>query len=135
MHKGFIKWAAVLGGLAVLLGAFGAHQLKSMFSDHAIQIFETGVRYQFYHVFALLLTALLYKDFSNQYMRWAGYLFIAGIFLFSFSLYLLTYVTGAVQSGFKWVGPITPIGGLCFLAGWVFLLVGANHRHGSLRKI
>lgn len=135
MHKGFIQWAAVFGILAVLLGAFGAHQLKSMFSDHAVQIFETGVRYQFYHAFALLLTAILYKEFPNRYIRWAGYLFIAGIFLFSFSLYLLTYVTGAVLPGFKWVGPVTPVGGLCFLAGWLCLLIGANHRHQTLHKI
>lgn len=135
MHKGFIQWAAVFGILAVLLGAFGVHQLKSMFSDHAVQIFETGVRYQFYHAFALLLAAILYKEFPNRYMRWAGYFFIAGIFLFSFSLYLLTYVTGAVLPGFKWVGPVTPVGGLCFLAGWLCLLIGANHRHQTLHKI
>ncbi len=90
MHKGFIKWAAVFGVLAVLLGAFGAHQLKNMFSDNAVQIFETGVRYHFYHVFALLFTSMIYKDYSNAYIRWAGRLFIIGIFLFSFSLYFLT---------------------------------------------
>ncbi len=135
MHKGFIKWAAVFGALAVLLGAFGAHQLKNMFSDNAVQIFETGVRYHFYHVFALLFTSMIYKDYSNAYIRWAGRLFIIGIFLFSFSLYFLTYVTGAVQPGFKWLGPITPIGGVCFLAGWVCLFIGCNYRYKSLHKI
>ncbi len=135
MHKGFIKWAAALGFIAVLLGAFGAHQLKNLFSDNAVQIFETGVRYQFYHVFALLFTGILYKDFSNDYIRWAGRLFITGIFLFSFSLYFLTYVTGAVQPGFNWIGAITPIGGLCFLAAWVCIFLGCYHRRGSLRKM
>ncbi len=135
MHKSLIKWAAVLGALAVLLGAFGAHQLKNLFSNNAVQIFETGVRYHFYHVFALLFTAVMYKEYHNRFIRWAGRLFIIGILLFSFSLYFLTYVVGAVQPGFKWVGPITPIGGLCFLAGWVCIFIGCNNRHGGLRNI
>ncbi len=135
MNKGFIKWAAVLGALAVLLGAFGAHQLKSFFSNNAVQIFETGVRYHFYHVFALLFTAVIYKEYRNAFIRWSGILFITGILLFSFSLYFQTFVVGAVQPGFKWVGPITPIGGLCFLAGWVCIFIGCNKKHGSLSKI
>lgn len=135
MHKGFIKWAAVLGALAVLLGAFGAHQLKKLFSDNAVQIYETGIRYHFYHVLALMFTGILYKEFPNKFMKWAGRFFITGIFLFCFSLYFLTYVTGAVQAGFKWLGPITPIGGLCFLAGWICVFIGCKARQGSLRKI
>ena len=124
MHKGFIKTAAVLGLLSVALGAFAAHALKEKISDYAVNIFETGVRYQFYHVFALLAAAIIYKDFSNGFMRWSGILFITGIILFSGSLYILTYIKGVVMPGYTWIGVITPIGGLLFMVGWVFLFIG-----------
>lgn len=121
MHKGFLKTAAIVGALSVGLGAFAAHGLKELFSNDAIAIFETGVRYQFYHVFALLAVAILYKDFPS--LKTAGWLFIGGIILFSGSLYLLTIVKGMVQPGYKWIGPITPIGGLLFIAGWLWMFV------------
>ena len=75
MQKSFLKLAALLGALSVILGAFGAHSLKAMISDRSLAIFETAVRYQFYHVFALLLTGILYKEFPNSYLQWAGRLF------------------------------------------------------------
>ena len=124
MHKGFIKTAAILGLLSVALGAFAAHALKELLSDYAVNIFETGVRYQFYHVFALFTAGILYKDFPNKFIKWSGIFFIAGIILFSGSLYFLTYVKGAVLPGYKWIGPITPIGGLSFILGWLFLFIG-----------
>ena len=124
MHKGFIKTAAILGFLSVILGAFAAHALKEMVSDYAVNIFETGVRYQFYHVFALLAAGILYKEFPNVFIKWAGIFFIAGIILFSGSLYFLTYVKGTIMPGYKWIGPITPIGGLFFILGWLFLFAG-----------
>ncbi len=124
MHKGFIKTAAMLGVLAVALGAFAAHALKERISDYAVNIFETGVRYQFYHVFALLVAGILYKEFPNRFIRWAGILFISGIILFSGSLYCLMYIKGAVMPGYKWIGAITPIGGLAFILGWLFLFIG-----------
>ena len=124
MHKGFIKTAAILGFLSVILGAFAAHALKELLSDYAVNIFETGVRYQFYHVFALLAAGILYKEFPNQFIKWSGIFFIAGIILFSGSLYFLTYVKGTVMPGYKWIGPITPIGGLFFILGWLFLFIG-----------
>ena len=124
MHKGFIKTAAVFGFLSVVFGAFAAHALKELFSDYAVNIFETGVRYQFYHVFALLAAGILYKDFPNKFIKWSGIFFIAGIILFSGSLYFLTYVKGAVMPGYNWIGPITPIGGLFFILGWLFLFIG-----------
>ncbi|MBA2250452.1 MAG: DUF423 domain-containing protein [Chitinophagaceae bacterium] len=123
MHKGFIKTAAFFGALSVILGAFAAHALKQKISDYAVNIFETGVRYQFYHVFALLATGILFKEFPNKFMRWAGIFFIAGIVLFSGSLYCLMYVKGAVLPGYDWIGAITPIGGLAFILGWVFLFI------------
>jgi len=124
MHKGFIRAAAITGLLSVAFGAFAAHALKELFSEYAVNIFETGVRYQFYHVFALLAAGILYKEFPNQFIRWAGIFFIIGIILFSGSLYALTYVKGAVMPGYKWLGPITPIGGLSFILGWLFLFIG-----------
>jgi uncharacterized membrane protein YgdD (TMEM256/DUF423 family) len=124
MHKGFIKTAAILGALSVALGAFAAHALKEKVSDYAVNIFETGIRYQFYHVSALLAAGILYKDFPNQFIKWCGSLFIAGIILFSGSLYILTWIKGAVIPGYDWIGVVTPVGGLCFILGWLFLFFG-----------
>lgn len=129
MHKGFLQTAAVLGALSVGLGAFGAHALKRVASDAAVSIFETGVRYQFYHVFAIALAAILYRDFSSKWLVWSGDLFVTGIILFSGSLYLLTYVKAAAKTNLEWVGVITPFGGLAFIAGWLCLLMGLYKAH------
>ncbi len=134
MHKGFIKTAAILGVLAVALGAFAAHALKERISDYAVNIFETGVRYQFYHVFALLVAGILYKEFPNRFIKWAGILFITGIILFSGSLYCLMYIKGAVMPGYKWIGAITPIGGLAFILGWLTLLIGCFAKSNNAGK-
>lgn len=131
MHKGFIKTAAILGLLSVALGAFAAHALKELLSDSAAAIFETGVRYQFYHVFALLASGILYKEFPNKFIRWSGIFFIVGIILFSGSLYFLTYIKGNAMQGFTWVGPITPVGGLLFILGWIFLFFGLLKTNGN----
>ena len=120
MHKPFIKTAAILGALSVMLGAFAAHGLKQLLSPDNLQIFETAVRYQFYHVFALLAVGILYKEFSGKFMLWAGKLFIAGIIIFSGSLYLLCYVKHNAMP-LNWLGAITPFGGASFIAGWVML--------------
>lgn len=120
MHKGFIKTAALLGALSVILGAFAAHGLKKYFSAELLATFETAVRYQFYHVFALLAVGILYGSFSSAAMKWAGYLFITGMILFSGSLYLLCYVKYA-GAGLNWIGAITPFGGASFIAGWLML--------------
>src|SRR5438128_1480515 len=104
MHKGFLKTAAIIGALSVALGAFAAHALKQQVSDYAVNIFETAVRYQFYHVFALLAAGILYKDFAGKFMRWAGILFITGMILFCGSLYILTYIKAAVLPGYDWIG-------------------------------
>jgi len=124
MHKTFLLVASVLGAVAVAFGAFGAHALKKMVSETAVTIFETGVRYQFYHVFALALAGILFRDYSNKWILWAGNLFIIGMLLFSGSLYLLTYIKAAVKPGLEWVGIITPFGGLAFIAGWICMFIG-----------
>src|SRR6185437_4294192 len=128
MHKGFLKTATLLGALSVALGAFAAHSLKQHVSDYAVGIFETAVRYQFYHAFALLAAGILYKDFHNKIIQWAGKLFIAGIIFFCISLYLLTFIKAAVLPGYDWVGAITPVGGLCFIAGWLCLFLGIRRK-------
>ncbi len=128
MHKGFIKTAALLGALSVMLGAFAAHGLKKILSADDLQIFETAVRYQFYHVFALLAIGILYKEFPGKLMVWSGRLFIAGIIIFSGSLYLLCYVKYN-QLPLNWVGAITPFGGAAFIAGWVMLLLAVVKRN------
>lgn len=124
MYKVFFQSATLLGALSVALGAFGSHALKKMAPAETIAIFETGVRYQFYHVFALIAVAFLYKDFPNQYVYWSGCLFISGIVFFSGSLYLLTYKQIAGADYLAWVGPITPLGGLQLIIAWILFLLG-----------
>jgi len=126
MQKSFLKLAALLGALSVVLGAFGAHALKTMINEKSLAIFETGVRYQYYHVIALGITGILYKDFTNNFLQWAGRLFCMGILLFSGSLYFLAFTEMSELSSLKWVGAITPIGGACFIAGWLLLALGIS---------
>ncbi len=122
MHTGFIKIAAISGVFAVALGAFAAHGLKQVASPDVIQMFETAVRYQFYHTIALMLTAILYKEYGGKLLKWAGYSFITGMVLFSGSLYLLSYLK--IKSfSMNWVGAITPVGGLLFILGWLLLFI------------
>lgn len=128
MHKSYFRLAAWLGALAVILGAFAAHKLKEMVPEYAVNIFETGVRYQFYHVFALALTALVWKEHANKWVQYAGTVFVLGIIFFSGSLYVLTWLTAADLPGAKIVGPVTPVGGLFFIAGWLLLAKGVAEK-------
>lgn len=121
MHKGYLRTAALLGALAVALGAFGAHRLKQLVPAETVSTFETGVRYQFYHVFALLAVAILFSTFSQRWLKYAANCFLAGIILFSGSLYLLTVLKATDTVGLSGIGAITPIGGVFFIAGWLCL--------------
>jgi uncharacterized membrane protein YgdD (TMEM256/DUF423 family) len=121
MHRSFLTTASVLLGLAVILGAFGAHGLRDIVSAQSLSTYETGVRYHFYHGFALLATGILYERFNKKWLRFAGYCFIIGIVLFSGSLYLLAVLMKPDVVGIEKIGLITPIGGLFFIAGWIFL--------------
>lgn len=121
MNKSFLITAALLGALSVVLGAFGAHALKNRIPADALDIFETSIRYQFYHVFALLAVGLLSQYFPGSFITWSGRLFIIGIILFCGSLYLLTYFKAAGNQQMNWLGAVTPFGGLCFIAGWLLL--------------
>ena len=124
MSKFFLVAAAVLGALSVALGAFAAHGLKKIVSPDVLVTFETGVRYQFYHTFALLATGILLERIPGQSLTWAGYSFLVGIILFSGSLYLMVGLKAAQNAGLGAVGIITPIGGLFLITGWIFLLTG-----------
>ena len=119
--KIFMAIAASFGGLSVVLGAFASHALKERLSDRALEIWETGTKYQMYHALALLLIALLLSraETTPTSLIAAGYAFIIGVVLFSGSLYSLSF------SGIKWLGVITPLGGLAFILGWGCLLVAA----------
>jgi uncharacterized membrane protein YgdD (TMEM256/DUF423 family) len=117
MARAFVVWGAVLGFLAVALGAFGAHGLRDHLTAESLAIYQTGVQYQMAHALALLLVAALFDRVGlSKVVAW---LFIFGVLIFSGSLYLLA-ITGQ-----RWLGAITPLGGLCFLVGWATLAVGA----------
>ena len=116
--------AGAFGCIAVMLGAFGAHTLKELINENQLRIFEKGVSYQFYHTFALLVAALLYERNATKHFKWAGISFIIGVMLFSGSLYLLATadLSGISKSI---IGPVTPLGGLSFIIGWLFLTIGS----------
>jgi uncharacterized membrane protein YgdD (TMEM256/DUF423 family) len=128
MHKGYLKTAFILAAITVALGAFGAHGLKGKVSNEGLEIYKTAVQYQFLHVFALALTGILYREFTNKFIRTSGIFFLSGIVMFSGSLYLLTYANATASESFKWAGPITPIGGLLFIVGWIYLALGIRNK-------
>jgi uncharacterized membrane protein YgdD (TMEM256/DUF423 family) len=121
MTRLFLSVASILAGLSVAGGAFAAHALKEKLSERAIEIFETGARYQMYHSLALLLVGLLLSraEASQNLLIAAGSAFIIGIAIFSGSLYALSL------SGIKWLGAITPLGGVAFLIGWGCLAIAS----------
>ncbi|MEM9117756.1 MAG: DUF423 domain-containing protein [Cyanobacteria bacterium P01_F01_bin.56] len=117
----FLAIAAVLGGLAVGGGAFASHALQGQLPERAIAVFNTGVRYQMYHALALLTVAMLWSN-AKSALPWltaAAWLFVAGVILFSGSLYLISL------AGLKVFGPVTPIGGVALIAGWACLAIAA----------
>ena len=119
MAKIFLILGGSFAGLAVAIGAFGAHALKSVLEvTNRMETFETAVKYQFYHALALILLGLLMQKFDHRMFTWAGYGYIAGIILFSGSLYVLS-LSGVT----KW-GAVTPLGGIAFLIGWITLIIG-----------
>lgn len=115
MIKLFLLTGSFFCMLSVMLGAFAAHDLKSRLTEYSLGVFKTAAEYQMVHGLALIAVAILIKWGIN--LTVAGGFFIAGTLLFSGSLYLLAL------SGMKWLGPITPLGGLCFIIGWVVILV------------
>lgn len=126
MPNNLIRWAALMGGLAVALGAFGAHALKQLLPEQALGAFETGVRYQMFHALGLLATGCLYHFKPDRWFLYAGRLFIGGILLFSGSLYVITLLKLNETIGIGGLGLITPVGGLLMMAGWLCLWKGAR---------
>lgn len=129
MHKKYIAAGAFLGGLAVALGAFGAHGLQKITDDaKIIQNFQTAAQYQMYHALALIATGILFEKFGNRLLNIAAILFILGIVFFSGSLYLMTWLKIEGSNAVKAVGPVTPLGGVCFIAGWLLLMAAVLKR-------
>ena len=119
MERTFVVLGALFGFLGVALGAMGAHALSHRLTPDRLAIYETAVRYQMYHALALLAVAWAVGRFPGGLPAAAGWLFVAGVLIFSGTLYGLAF--GAP----RWFGAITPIGGLCFLAGWAALVLAA----------
>lgn len=119
-----IRWALVMGAvgglLAVMAGAFGAHGLRQVVSERGLEVFQTAVSYQMYHALILVAASLMPAlGLSRRLLGIACGFWLAGIVLFSGSLYLL------VLSAHHWLGPVTPIGGVCFMIGWALLVAAA----------
>ncbi len=122
-NRNFLSIAALLGAVAVIFGAFGAHILKNSLSPYQLEIWNKGVLYQFIHVFAWLFCGLFNHIKPEKMLHFAMTAFCSGIFCFSGSLYLLA-IRDILPVPTLILGPITPIGGLFFMAGWIFMLLG-----------
>jgi uncharacterized membrane protein YgdD (TMEM256/DUF423 family) len=114
-----LSCAAFSAMLSVVLGAFAAHGLKSKLTETLLSTFQTGVQYQMYHSFALILLVVLYRQMPQSLLLYSAGFMFAGIVLFSGSLYMLALTQ------IKWFGPITPLGGVCFIVGWALLIAAA----------
>lgn len=126
MHKGFLIAASFSLALAVILGALGAHALTMVLNQMQMSSFETGVRYHVWHSFGIFLVQLIPAPFlSVRVRKWVSWFFLIGILFFSFSIYLLNlrFLLG-IETFAKMLGPVTPFGGLLFIAGWILLAVG-----------
>jgi uncharacterized membrane protein YgdD (TMEM256/DUF423 family) len=114
-----LSCAAFSAMLSVMLGAFAAHGLKNRLSEPLLNTFQTGVQYQMYHSLALILLVILYRQMPQSLLLYSAGFMFAGIILFSGSLYMLALTQ------IKWFGPVTPIGGVCFIVGWALLVAVA----------
>jgi uncharacterized membrane protein YgdD (TMEM256/DUF423 family) len=126
MSKTILMTASILLAMAVAIGAFGAHGLKSHLSEAMLQTYKTGVEYHFYHALGLLLIGVLTISFPSELLKWSAIFLMVGIVLFSGSLYVLAV------TGIKWFGAITPLGGLSFIAGWGLLFVAVLKKFPSI---
>lgn len=121
MKEIVLLFGGIYGTLAVIFGAFGAHALRRSFNDDQLRSFETGVRYQMYHAIMIIICGIVFP-FLDTGQNLAAWCFIIGVFLFSFSIYLLTWLSSRGKS-LKFLGPITPLGGLLLIAGWILFSV------------
>lgn len=114
-------WGTVMAGISVMFGALGAHALKERLEPEDLEVFKTAVYYQMVHALALIFTGIMLKSKPSKNLGNAAVCFILGIFLFSGSLYLMTLAKMG-NGSMKWLGPITPIGGVSFIVGWGLLV-------------
>jgi len=125
-QKNTLTTAAIMGALGVSIGAFGAHALKPMLTASGrLETFELAVRYQFYHTLALLAVGILMGQIKSSKLGYAAYFFLLGIIFFSGSLYILCF------TGLGILGAVTPIGGVLFILGWIFLLLGVRSKSSN----
>ena len=122
MNKPILLKGAILGAVAVILGALGAHVLKNVLTPEQLLSFETGVKYQMYHALLLVILSLAIKPTSSKYFLTAVNLIFLGVILFSGSIYLLTIKNIIGMEFLKFIGPVTPIGGILIVIGWVLLI-------------
>ena len=114
----FLILGAANAALAVLLGAFGAHSLKTYLAADMMAVYQTGLQYHLFHSLGLIAVGLVAKQIGDSaWLRWSGWLMLAGIVIFSGSLYVLS------TTGWKWLGAVTPLGGLSFIVAWVLFVV------------
>jgi uncharacterized membrane protein YgdD (TMEM256/DUF423 family) len=128
MYKPALYSAIAFGALAVMIGAFGAHKLKEIFTPEQLNSFEIGVRYQFYHCFALLFTGVVGISFPSKFLKPATICFSLGIILFSGSIYALNILKAQSTLGLSGIGILTPIGGLLLIIAWVFLFLSIQSK-------
>ena len=122
-----IRWGAAMGAVAVGIGAFGAHALKPILVENGrLDTFELAVRYQFYHALALVATGILLQQRDSRSLHYGAIFFLLGILFFSGSLYVLCF------TGIGMLGAVTPIGGIFFILGWIFLFIGSYERKKPL---
>src|SRR3989344_3889079 len=116
----FLLRGAANAALAVLLGAFGAHSLKTHLSADMMAVYQTGLQYHLFHALGLLAVGFALKQIGDSaWLRWSGWLMLAGIVIFSGSLYVLS------ATGWKWLGAVTPLGGVSFIIAWALFIVAA----------
>jgi uncharacterized membrane protein YgdD (TMEM256/DUF423 family) len=133
MYRPALTAAFIFAIIGVMVGAMGAHALRpALTAAGSMDTFETAVKYQFYHSFALAFGGALYIFYPSAWIRRATIAFILGIILFSGSIYLLVYLKTTQSMGLKGLGILTPIGGVCFILGWLFLLFGI---HGKRKGV
>jgi uncharacterized membrane protein YgdD (TMEM256/DUF423 family) len=130
MHSRWISTGSVFCLIAVATGAFGAHALKDMISEYQVSVWNKAVLYQFIHAIAICFIGLLSLQVSAPALDKAAWLFTAGIICFSGSLYILaTKDVNGISA--KWLGPVTPLGGMCFIAGWALVGIGKIKTKGE----
>mgnify|MGYP001189590535 FL=1 len=124
MKEFVLIFGGIMGALSVILGAFGAHALKKTFNNDQLKSFETGVKYQMYHAIILIITGIVFP-FTQTGQQLTAWLFMIGILLFSFSIYGLTY-SSSINKKLKILGPVTPLGGLFLILGWIFFTMNIS---------